>query len=73
MDIFSAAPGVGRPSRSFTPAAAIGAADDDGGGCGGDEAMLNQKGDDAGSERGGTVESMVRGSEWTSSVCLAQI
>lgn len=37
------------------------------------EAMLNQEGDNAGSERGGTVESVVRGFEWTSSVCLAQI
>lgn len=51
MDIFSAAPGVGRPSRSFIPVAAIGPADDDGGGCGGDEVMLNQEGDDTGSER----------------------
>lgn len=68
MDVFSAASGVGRPSCSFTPVAAIGAADDDGGGCGGDEAMLNQERHD-----GGTVESAVRGFEWTSSVCLAQI
>lgn len=73
MDIFFVAPGAGRPSRSFTPVAAIGAADDDGGGCVGDEAMLNQERDDAGSERGGTVESAVRGFEWASSVCLAQI
>lgn len=73
MDIFSAAPGVGRPSRSFTPVAAIGAADDDGGGCGGYEAMLDQEGDDTDSEKGGTVESVVRGFEWTSSVCLSQI
>lgn len=48
------------------------AADDDGGGREGDEARPDRD-DDAGGESGGRVELVLRGYNWTVSVCLVQI
>lgn len=63
------AAGACRPSSA--PVAAL-AADDDGDGREGDEARPDRD-DDAGGESGGRVELVLRGYNWTVSVCLVQI